>query len=73
MIIVLTGPTGSGKSKLAIELAKEIDAAIINADAFQVYKELSIATAKPSEEELFEVPSFLFDFIPLDSSYNVKE
>ena len=73
MIIVLTGPTGSGKSKLAIELAKDIDAAIINADAFQVYKELSIATAKPSEEERMEVPSFLFDFIPLDSSYSVKE
>ena len=73
MIIVLTGPTGSGKSKLAIELAKEIDAAIINADAFQVYKELNIATAKPSEEERMEVPSFLFDFVPLDSSYSVKE
>lgn len=73
MIIVLTGPTGSGKSALAISLAKRLGAVIINADAYQVYKELSIATAKPSEAMRLEAPHYLFDFVPLDSDYNVAE
>lgn len=71
MIIVLTGPTGSGKSALAIELANRIGAAIINADAFQVYQELSIATAKPSLQERSLAPHYLFDFVPLDEEYSV--
>ena len=73
MIIVLTGPTGSGKTKLAIELAKTIGGVIINGDAFQVYKELNIATAKPTPEEFMMAPHYLFDFIPLNESYNVAE
>lgn len=73
MIIVLTGPTGTGKSELAIRLAKEIGGVIVNADAFQVYEELSIATAKPTPEMMMEVPHFLFDFVPLTSSYSVAE
>ena len=73
MILVLTGPTGSGKSKMAISLAKKLNAVIVNADAFQVYKDLNIATAKPSDEEQMEVPHFLFSFIPLDEGYNVAE
>ena len=73
MIIVLTGPTGTGKSELAIRLAKKLDGVIVNADAFQVYEELSIATAKPTTEMMMEVPHFLFDFVPLTSSYSVAE
>ncbi len=73
MIIVLTGVTGSGKSDLAISLAKKLNACIINADAFQVYRELSIATAKPTPEMMMEAPHYLFDFVPLDSSYDVAE
>ncbi|MCR5349035.1 MAG: tRNA (adenosine(37)-N6)-dimethylallyltransferase MiaA [Bacilli bacterium] len=73
MILVLTGPTGSGKSELAIEVAKRLDAVIINADAFQVYQELNIATAKPTFEMRSVVPHYLFDFVPLSSSYNVAE
>ena len=73
MIIVLTGVTGSGKSELAIRLAKKLNAGIVNADAFQVYEELNIATAKPSLEMMMEAPHFLFDFIPLSSSYSVAE
>lgn len=73
MIIVLTGVTGSGKSELAISLAKKLNAGIVNADAFQVYEELNIATAKPSEAMMMEAPHFLFDFIPLASSYSVAE
>lgn len=73
MIIVLTGVTGSGKSELAISLAKKLNAGIVNADAFQVYEELNIATAKPTEAMMMEAPHFLFDFIPVTSSYSVAE
>lgn len=73
MIVVLLGPTGSGKSDLALALAEKLDAAIINGDAFQVYQELSIATNKPSQEVLGKIPHFLYDFVPLDSSYSVAE
>ncbi len=73
MILVLTGPTGSGKTDMAISLAKKLNGAIINADAFQVYRELNIATAKPSEAQRLEVPHFLFDFVPVSSSYSVYE
>ncbi len=71
MIIVLTGATGTGKSKLAIELAKEIGAEIINGDAFQVYKDLTIATAAPSKEEKAEVPHHLFQYVDLNESYSI--
>ena len=73
MIVVLLGPTGSGKSDLALSLAEALDAAIINGDAFQVYRDLSIATNKPSQDILAKVPHFLYDFVPLDSSYSVAE
>ena len=73
MILVLTGPTGTGKSDIAISLAKKLDAVIVNADAFQVYKELGIATAKPSEEMRMQAPHYLYDFVSLDSAYNVYE
>ncbi len=73
MILVLTGPTGSGKSALALSLAKRLNGVIINADAYQVYQELNIATAKPSEEIRMAAPHYLFDFVPLDSDYNVAE
>ena len=73
MILVLTGPTGSGKSKLAVSLAKKMNGAVVNADAYQVYQGLNIATAKPSESIRLEVPHYLFDFVPLSSDYNVVE
>ncbi|HBS03217.1 MAG TPA: tRNA (adenosine(37)-N6)-dimethylallyltransferase MiaA [Firmicutes bacterium] len=73
MILVLTGPTGSGKSKLAVSLAKKMNGAVVNADAYQVYQGLNIATAKPSESMRLEVPHYLFDFVPLSSDYNVVE
>ncbi len=72
MIIALTGPTGVGKSALAISLAKKINGEIVNADAFQAYKELKIATAAPSEEEKKEVSHHLYDFIPLNEGYDIS-
>jgi tRNA dimethylallyltransferase len=71
MIIVLTGPTGSGKSELAVSLAKKINGEIINADAFQVYQELNIATAVPSKELQAQVPHHLYSFVPLSENYDI--
>ena len=73
MIFVIAGPTCSGKSSLAIRLATAIDGEIINGDAFQVYKELNIGTAKPSIEERKKVKHHLFDFISPCREYNVKD
>jgi len=70
-IIVIAGPTASGKSKLAIRLAKEIDGEIINGDSRQVYKELSIGTAKPSKKERSVVPHHLYDYISVKEDYNI--
>ncbi len=73
MIIVLTGATGTGKSRLAIELAKKLDAEIINGDAFQVYKDLTIATAAPSNEEKAEIPHHLFQYVDLSENYSIAQ
>ena len=71
MIITIVGPTGVGKTKLSIELAKKFDAEIINGDSMQVYKELDIGTAKPTEEEKEGIVHHLFDFIDVNTNYTV--
>lgn len=73
-IIVITGPTGVGKTKMSIELAKRIDAEIINADSMQVYKDLNIGTAKITEEEEKEgIPHHLFDIVEPTDMYTVYD
>lgn len=61
----VVGPTGSGKSALAVELAERWDGEIVNADAFQLYKGLDICTAKPSAAERARVPHHLYDVLAL--------
>ena len=70
-IIVITGPTGVGKTKLSIELAKRIDAEIINADSMQVYRGLDIGTAKIKESEKQGIPHHLFDIVNVNEMYSV--
>ena len=72
MIIVIAGPTGVGKSKIAIELAKKIDAEIISADAYQVYKEMNIGTAKVKEEETLGVKHYMIDVYEVEENIDVK-
>lgn len=62
-ILLIVGPTGVGKSELGVTLAKKFAGEIINADSRQVYCELDIGTAKPSEEFFRQVPHHLFDFL----------
>ena len=67
-VIVITGPTGVGKTKFSIELAKKLNTEIINGDAYQIYKYMNIGTAKPTEAEKQDIPHHLMDFLdPLES------
>lgn len=70
-IIVIVGPTGVGKTKLSIELAKKFDGEIINADSTQVYKDLNIGTAKVSDDETEGIPHHLFSFVDPNDLYTV--
>ena len=70
-IIVITGPTAVGKTKLSIELAKRYNGEIINADAVQVYKGLDIGSAKVTEEEKNGIPHHLFDIKEVDEEYTI--
>ena len=67
-IIVITGPTAVGKTKMSIELAKKYNGEIINADAVQVYKGLNIGSAKVTKEEMEDIPHHLFDIKNIDYS-----
>ena len=72
-IIAITGATASGKSNLAIELAKKIGAQIISCDSRQIYKEFDIATAKPSIEEMQGIKHHLFDIITPDKTFSASD
>lgn len=71
MIIVVCGPTGVGKTKLSVELAKKYNGIVINSDAMQVYKKMDIATAKIKEEEKENIPHYLFDICDLEDVYTI--
>lgn len=73
MIICIVGPTGVGKTKMSVELAKKYNAIIINCDAMQVYKELNIGTAKVKEEEKEDIPHYLFDIKNVNEDYTVYD
>ena len=73
MIVVIVGPTGIGKTRLSVELAKKLDGEIINGDSTQVYKELNIATAKVTEEEKENIPHHLFDIKDIKDDYTVYD
>lgn len=70
-IIVIVGPTGIGKTKLSIELAKKIDAEIINGDSVAIYRQLDIGSAKPTKEEQKEIPHHLIDIKEVEDVYTV--
>ncbi len=69
-VVVVTGPTASGKSELALELAERFDGEIVNADSMQIYRYMDIGTAKPSLEERARVPHHLFDTVLPDADYS---
>lgn len=72
-ILVLTGPTGGGKTDIAIECAKRFNGEIISADSMQIYKGMDIGTAKVTDEQKQDVPHYMIDIINPDESFNVKQ
>ena len=72
-IYAIVGPTASGKTALGVELALQIDGEIINCDSVQIYSEIQIATAKPSEEEKRGVPHHLIDYIDPNVNYTAAD
>jgi tRNA dimethylallyltransferase len=70
-LIVIGGATATGKSKLALELAKQINGEIISADSMQVYKQMNIGTAKPSAEEMRTVKHHMIDVVAPDEAFSV--
>lgn len=72
-VIVISGPTCCGKSRLAMELAKAMDGEIVSADSMQVYKGMDIGTAKSTQEERLLIPHHLIDIRNIQDSYNVVD
>lgn len=71
-VYVIGGPTASGKSKLAVELAKKINGEIISADSMQIYKDMNIGTAKISKEEMQGIKHYMIDFVSPEARYSVS-
>ncbi len=72
-ILVITGPTASGKTALGVEMAKRLDGEVISADSMQIYKGMDIATAKPTKDEMSEVPHHLIGFLDRTESFSVAD
>ena len=72
-VIVICGPTASGKTALSIELAKKINGEIISSDSMQIYKYMDIGTAKPTKEEMQGIKHYLLDFVEPSQRYSVAE
>lgn len=72
-VIVICGPTASGKTGLSIELAKRIEGEIVSADSMQIYQETDIGTAKPTKEEQQGIKHYLMDFVSPEERYSVAD
>ena len=72
-VIIICGPTASGKTGLSIELAKKINGEIISCDSMQIYKDMTIGTAKPTPEEMQGIPHHLIDFVSPEARYSVAD
>lgn len=72
-VIVIAGPTASGKTSLSIELAKKIEGEIVSADSMQIYQEMNIGTAKPTLEERQGIKHYLLDYVSVEERYSVAD
>ena len=72
-IIAVAGPTASGKTALAVEIAKAVDGEIVSCDSMQIYKSLSIGTAKPDADEMQGIPHHMIDFVEPTQRYSVAD
>ena len=72
-MIIIAGATCTGKSSIAIELAKKINGAIINADSVQVYKDIYLLSARPRKNEMKDVPHFLYGYVDTNINFSVSD
>lgn len=72
-IIAVVGATASGKTSLAVEICKRFNGEVVSADSMQIYKGMSIATAKPTAEEMCGIPHHMIDFLPVSKKYSVAQ
>ena len=72
-LLAIAGPTASGKTKLAVELAKAFDGEVISADSMQVYRGMAIGTAQPTLEEMEGIPHHLIGFLDPDEAFSVAQ
>ena len=72
-VVVICGPTASGKTSLGIKIANDINGEIISADSMQIYKDMNIGTAKPTKEEQSMAKHYLIDFVAPDKRYSVAD
>ena len=72
-IILLAGPTASGKSKLAVYLAKKINGEVINADSMQIYKEFSILSSRPEKNEIKKIKHHLYGVISVKKNFSAGD
>ena len=72
-VIVICGPTASGKTALSVELAKKINGEIISADSMQIYKDMNIGTAKPTHDEMQGIKHYLIDCVSPSKRYSVAD
>ena len=72
-VVIIAGPTASGKTALSIELAKRIDGEIISCDSMQIYKDMDIGTAKVTKEEMQGIKHYLVDFVEPNKRYTVSD
>ena len=72
-LIIIAGPTCVGKSFLAMKLAKKLDGVLINADSVQVYKDLKLLSARPSEEDMRQIPHFLYGYVKSQKNYSIAD
>ena len=72
-VVVICGPTASGKTALSIELAKKINGEIISCDSMQIYKDMNVGTAKPTKEEMQGIKHYLVDYVLPTKRYSVAD
>ena len=73
LVVIISGPTASGKTGLSIEIAKRFNGEIVSADSMQIYKSMDIATAKPTKDETAEIRHHLIDFVEANENFSVAK
>ena len=72
-LLIIAGPTCVGKSSIAMKLAKKINGVLINADSVQVYEDLKLLSARPSEEDMQQIPHFLYGYVKSQKNYSIAD